>query len=308
MKELKSENVSKLNPLVSVDIITYNHSKYITETIEGVLMQKTNFIYEIVICDDFSIDGTREILLDYQNKFSDKIILRLQDQNLGLRYNYFENKKYCRGKYIAILEGDDYWTDPFKLQKQVDFLDQNELYSMCFTNSMEVFDFAKWTKDAVPFAELENKDYSGSELLSKWLVPTATVMYRNNISYNFKNLDLFLFYDIPLFLKLSESGKIRGFDEITAIYRRHDNAITNQEISTKKYFTHLRSLNQEFDKKYSSLLPYLFAQQYFLLSKFFYKQGSVKALYYALLSLFNDTSILLPQFNRKIKGIFYKKN
>ena len=107
MQVIISEIIEGINPLVSVDIITYNHEKYAAEAIEGVLMQKTNFKYEIVICDDCSTDNTREILLDHQKKYPDKIILRFQEKNVGLRYNYFENKKACRGKYIAICEGDD---------------------------------------------------------------------------------------------------------------------------------------------------------------------------------------------------------
>lgn len=301
MQIIKSEIFESSIPLVSVDIITYNHEKYASKAIEGVLMQKTDFLYEIVICDDFSTDNTREILLDYQKKYPDKIILRFQEKNVGLRYNYFENKKACRGKYIAICEGDDYWTDPNKLQMQVDFLENNHDYSMTFTNSMEVFDFVSWNKDSVPFSNIENRDYIGSELLLNWLVPTATVLFRNNISFDYKYLDLFLFFDIPLFLRLSEFGKIRGFNENTAVYRRHENAITNQQISDKKYFFHLKALNKEFSNRYRYCLPHLYGNKYYQLAKAAYKRRSLLTIYYVFLSMYYDSTTSIPLFKMKLK-------
>jgi glycosyltransferase involved in cell wall biosynthesis len=299
-KDIAIENIK---PLVSIDIITYNHEKFISQAIEGVLMQNVSFLYDLVICDDFSTDDTRNILLNYQKKYPDKIILRFQDKNLGLRFNYFENKKACRGKYIAICEGDDYWTDPNKLQKQVDFLEKNDDYSMLFTNSLEVFEYESWKKNSKPFCKLEDKDYTGADLLKNWLVPTATVVYRNNISYEFRNINSFLFYDIPLFLKLSQYGKVRGLNEITAIYRRHDKSITNQEIPYKKYFSHLKALNIEFEYRYTNVLPYLYANLYFSLAKSTYKKRSIRLIYYTLLSLYYDSSILLPHFKRKIRTL-----
>ncbi|MDP4201301.1 MAG: glycosyltransferase [Bacteroidota bacterium] len=291
------------NPLVSIDIITYNHEKYISDAIEGVLQQNVNFEYEIVICDDCSTDNTRNILIDYQQRYPSLITLRLNKSNQGLKVNYFENKIACRGKYIAICEGDDYWTDPLKLQKQVDFMEQHPEYSMVFTNAMEVFDYQTWTKEPSLFCSLENRDYTGIELLLKWTVPTATVLFRNNIPYPFKHMDQFMFYDIPLFLRLCEYGKIRGINETTAIYRRHDTSITNQEFSNKKYLIHLKALNSEFEGKLKSYLPHLFGEQYYQLAKTAYKRKSLLTLYYAILSLHYDSSIITPLFHRKLQQL-----
>ena len=120
-----------MEPLVSIEIITYNHAPFIRQCIEGVLMQKTTFPYELVIGEDCSTDGTREIVLDYAQKYPEIIRVITSESNVGA----FENEKRayfaCRGKYIAICEGDDYWTDPDKLQKQVDFLEEHPDYSMC---------------------------------------------------------------------------------------------------------------------------------------------------------------------------------
>jgi glycosyltransferase involved in cell wall biosynthesis len=117
-------------PSVSVAMLVYNHERYIAEAIESVLMQKTTFSVQLVIAEDFSSDGTRSILFDYQKRFSDKIKLILQNKNVGLRQNKFDLFLHLQGDYIAVLEGDDYWTDSFKLQKQVNFLENNLDYAM----------------------------------------------------------------------------------------------------------------------------------------------------------------------------------
>lgn len=305
MQIIKSENIGEISPLVSVDIITYNHEKFIIEALEGVLMQKTDFIYEIVICDDYSTDGTRDILINYQKKYPDKIILRLQEKNLGLRYNYFENKKACRGKYIAICEGDDYWTDPNKLQMEVDFLENNLEYSMVFTNALQIFEFEKVKLEPVPFNNLENRDYSGAELLINWIIPTPTVVYRNNISYDFNQIDKYLFYDTPLFLRIHDYGKIRFFNETTAVYRRHESSITYKPITVKQICRYFKGIQLEFPKKYDKEIAFLNAKEYFFEAKREFKKKSLKTINLLILSFFLQPKFLLSKISKKIK---YKKD
>ena len=119
---------------VSVLTITYNHEKYIAQAIESVLIQEVNFDYELVIGEDCSTDKTREIVIDYQRKYPHKIRLLLNEKNLGMHRNFAQTYHACRGQYIAVLEGDDFWTSPHKLQKQVDFLDNNPDFAICFHN------------------------------------------------------------------------------------------------------------------------------------------------------------------------------
>lgn len=119
-------------PMLSVRIVTYQHVNYIAECIDNVLCQQTNFPFEIVIGEDFSTDGTREIVFDYADRYPDKIRVITADMNVGVKANGQRVRKACRGKYIALLEGDDYWCDPLKLQKQVDFLEANPAYSLCY--------------------------------------------------------------------------------------------------------------------------------------------------------------------------------
>lgn len=120
--------------MLSICMIAYNHEKFISEAIESVLMQKTSFDYELVIGEDCSTDTTRKICLEYQQKYPEKIKLLLPEKNLGMMPNFIATLQSCTGKYIALCEGDDYWTDEHKLQKQVDFLEVNLEYAICFTD------------------------------------------------------------------------------------------------------------------------------------------------------------------------------
>jgi len=123
------------NAKVSACIIAYNHEKYIKACLEGALAQKVNFSYEIIISEDCSTDRTREIVKEYQKKYPDKIKLFLNEKNLGLIGNWVKSLKRCRGEYVAICEGDDYWTDTNKLQKQIDFLDSHPEFALSSHNA-----------------------------------------------------------------------------------------------------------------------------------------------------------------------------
>ena len=129
------------NVTVSVLMITYNHENFIREAIEGVLMQKTDFPIELIIGEDCSTDGTRKIVMEYASKYPDIIRPLLPDSNLGMMKNFIETMQAATGKYIALCEGDDYWTDPYKLQKQVDILNKLPDIISVTTNS-SVCDFS----------------------------------------------------------------------------------------------------------------------------------------------------------------------
>src|SRR4030042_404695 len=120
---------------VSACIIVYNHEKYIRDCLDGALAQKVNFDYEIVVSEDCSTDNTREILLEYQKKHPDKIKLFFNEKNLGLSGNWLKSWTRCDGDYMAICEGDDYWIDPDKLQKQVEFLEANPGFALSSHNA-----------------------------------------------------------------------------------------------------------------------------------------------------------------------------
>jgi glycosyltransferase involved in cell wall biosynthesis len=141
------------SPLVSVSCLTFNHSSFIKQCFDGILSQKTDFPFEIVVYDDASTDGTDKIILEYTEKFPNRFNVLIQKENqysqgvrgIAAKFNF----PRCRGKYIAFCEGDDFWTDPLKLQKQVDFLEENPDYSICCTNYSEVDQFGGLVRENI---------------------------------------------------------------------------------------------------------------------------------------------------------------
>ena len=120
------------NLIVSACIITYNQEDYIRECLEGAVSQLVSFDYEIVIGDDCSTDNTFAICQEFALKYPKIVRLFPRKKNLGMIGNWIKTIEDSKGKYIALCEGDDYWTDPLKLQKQVDFLEANLEYVLCF--------------------------------------------------------------------------------------------------------------------------------------------------------------------------------
>lgn len=218
--------------VVSISCITYNHEPYIRKCLDGFVMQKTNFIFEVLIHDDASTDGTATIIREYVDKYPNLIKPIFQTENQyskGVPISQTYNWPRARGKYIALCEGDDYWTDPYKLQKQVDFLEANSDYSLCFANAIEHWEDG--SKDDRCFSNVEDRDYTGVEIYKKWTIPTASVVYRKEIAFSdrFKEVTSnrnFIFGDIVCFLTCAEFGKLRGMSDIVSVYRRHDNGMT----------------------------------------------------------------------------------
>lgn len=212
-------------PLVSVAMLAYNHGAFIREALESVLVQKTDFPIQIVIAEDCSPDDTREIILDYQKRYPKIIKLLLQVENVGAWQNNIDLFGHLDGSYIAALEGDDYWTDSLKLQKQVDFLEKNTDYSLCFHNAIEHFEDQSIADRS--FSKVEDRDYSGPEIYKKWTIATASVVFRKEVvlSAFYKSLlhnRKFIFGDIILFIACAQVGKLKGMTDTMVVYRRHN--------------------------------------------------------------------------------------
>lgn len=168
---------------VSVLFITYNHEPYLKQSLDAVLMQETDFDYEIVVGEDCSTDNTRAILREYADRYPDKFRLLFREKNFGRpTMNVYDTGMHCEGDYIAFLEGDDYWTDSKKLQKQVDFLDKNPEYMAC-THTCEVVDKYGNPENDIEAVNLYNwdGDYTFEDYKNQpyWPGQTATVVSRN---------------------------------------------------------------------------------------------------------------------------------
>lgn len=238
-------------PMVSVFVMVYNHEKYLHECLDGILMQQCNFPFNIVVGEDCSPDRSREILLEYNEKYPGKFKLLLHDKNIGAFANQKAVLLACTGKYIAMCEGDDYWTDPLKLQRQVDFLEENEDFSMIFTNAeVNINCSGKNTNITTGLTLLqESRTIYATEIISKWIVPTASVLFRSNfLDKDFDEISGnkdFMFGDTVLFLYLASKGKVYAMKDFTVAYRRHEDGATNVPIDIiyyEKDYRHLRKL------------------------------------------------------------------
>lgn len=260
---------------VSVLMFVYNQEKYVAEAIESALGQKTDFSYEIVIGEDCSTDKTRNIVKDYQNRYPDTIKLVLQPNNLGLMKNFMQTLKACSGQYIAMLAGDDYWTDTGKLQKQADFLDGHPDFSLCFHNVKTIGNGL-----ATLLCPPGQKIVSGLEdILLKNFIPAVSVMFRKKFFGDFpdwyKDLE---FEDWPLFVLCAEQGKIGYLKEVMAGYRVHAASVTGNILSVpEKYTRHLKDIiefyqavNKHLNFRYSLLIQKMIAAYELLLAEHYF--------------------------------------
>jgi glycosyltransferase involved in cell wall biosynthesis len=211
--------------MVTVCMITYNHEKWIAAAIESVMKQKTDFDFDLIIGEDRSTDRTLEICRSFKEKYPDKIQLISTASNVGMQANFIRTLHQCRGKYIAILDGDDYWTDLSKLQKQVDFLEANPAYSICFHQAEIVY-----AQDIAPFYPDINKHTAETtglnELIEKNYIHSSTSMLRNIVVAHLPDWFIRVYPgDWPLFVLTAEHGQIRFMKETMGAYRIHDSGV-----------------------------------------------------------------------------------
>lgn len=223
------------SPKVQILMLTYNHEPFIAQAIEGVMMQKTNFIYELVVAEDYSTDGTRAVCIKYKALYPDKITLLINDVNIGAIANAMKILDYSTAKYIALCEGDDYWTDSLKLQKQVDFLDTNPNYILCGTDAkILIEDTGLYVNDSM-LTGIKKNDFEFIDMAIKNRVITASVLFRNHEVL--RNLPPWFISspvgDWPLFLILSQFGRVKNFNFIGVTYRKHSGGIYSNATSYK---------------------------------------------------------------------------
>lgn len=224
--------------LLSVCLITYNHAKYIKDALDGVLMQKVSFPWEIIISDDCSTDGTQEILMEYKSKYPLLISLKLQNKNVGPAKTWIDLITAPTSKYIAYSDGDDFWTDPLKLQKQVDFMESNPDYSLCFHNVQIKHEGVK-VKDYLFCDPSEKETHDIKDAISRHGIPTVSMLFRKELLVL---PDWFIHVyngDYALHLIMAYKGKIKYFNDVMAVYRRNQGGLNakgkNSEIWLKLY-------------------------------------------------------------------------
>lgn len=271
---------------VYVSCMTFNQAKFITDALNGFAMQQTTFPFVCTIVDDASTDGEQEVISKYVEKNFDldegsvsfhketeyaHITYAQHKKNrncyfaiLYLKENHYSKKKdkcqYLKEwidgiDYVAICEGDDYWTDPLKLQKQVDFLESHPDYSMCFHTAIQ-----HWEDGCKPdeiFKPIEDREYTGEELFAQWTTATASVMLRRSVLksdiYKMAQQNKkFIYGDIVTWLSAAHEGKVWGMSDVMSVYRKQSEGVTAKYSSE-----HIK------DQAYHSLEIYkVFGEQY----------------------------------------------
>lgn len=231
---------------VSIVMLTYNHSKFIAQAIESVLSQETNFSYEILIGEDESQDGTRGICQKYADRYPDKIKLFLRKRaevrlifgKPNGSYNWFETLNAATGKYIAYLEGDDYWVTKDKLQKQIDFLESNPEYSgschksIVLDEDTQVFkDYRSEIKSILNVKDVVSIDapFHPSSFVFKREFVFPLPSWLINMSSG----------DMALFQIVAHHGPIKGFSDVVSCYRKHAGGITSSKYDNRLKFIFL---------------------------------------------------------------------
>ena len=300
------------NPLVSISIITYNHEKYIAEAIDSVLMQEVNFSYEIIIGDDFSTDNTAEILKKYQQKYPDRIQLILHPRdydNIPGRINNITNLYACRGKYIAMLDGDDVWLNNNKLQTQIEFLENNTDYTLTFHHAILSYPNGDRIpyKTVKPFLEGNQLEFAHADIVKDWFAQTSSLVFRNHLIGEFPEWFWEVYSaDYAIQLLLSKQGKVRYFPELDVKRRFHTKSFTavNQgKIATVKLRINEYYVFHKHFKPFKSYRAYTLARTYFYWSRLAIESGSLKeaGLYLGKTVKYTLIATIYPQTRQKKK-------
>lgn len=207
-------------PKVSVKVVTYNHEDYIRAALDSVFGQRVDFPIEVVIGDDGSTDRTPQILEEYRDRHPGEVRLLLSDRNRGWRDNTRRTLRACRGEYIAVLDGDDYWTDDEKLRKQVEYLEGRRDCTICFHNTEWVFEDGSAPKryHDEPLPEIMTL----KDLLQSNLMHSGAIVFRNGLFDAFPAaFDAVPFNDWPLQVLCAEKGRIGYIHAVMSAHRVH---------------------------------------------------------------------------------------
>lgn len=295
------------NVLVSIHCLAYNHEPYIRQCLEGFVMQKTTFKFEILIHDDASTDHTANIIYEYEKKYPDLLKPIYQTKNQYSQHIDVGrlNLSRAKGKYIAWCEGDDYWTDPLKLQKQVDFLEGHSEYGLCYT---KVRYFHQATKRFI-------KTWGGpytcfDDLFERNTVPTLTVLLRRNL-YNQYIAEIqpeqqhWRMGDYPMWLWFAHESSIKFMPEVTGVYR----ILTNSASHSNEFERNLCFVRSGLDIKryYNTIFKLGISEQIFEYREWclLLRTYAIYMKFWSFLSTFRKGIAVHPSFLFRIESYKY---
>jgi glycosyltransferase involved in cell wall biosynthesis len=266
---------------VSVCITSYNHDRYIAQALESVLMQETSFTYEIVVGDDCSADRTREIIIDYQRRFPGRIRTIFPGRNLGDggRPMFVEIVRACGGEFIAMLDGDDYWTAPNKLQRQVEHLEAHPECSMSYHNALIVYEDGSSRQPEHLNPPNHPAFLTSEDLLWRCSVPSCSAMIRKEVVVEFPAWYFRpIWGDFPMYLLASERGPIAYINAVMGVWRHHGGGIWTSLDAVDRiegFIQMLNNIDEGLRQKYRLTLSAALAFQNFNLARVHAKRGDI---------------------------------
>jgi len=263
IQSIPAEEISGISkdrpPLVSVLMLTHNHEPHIAKAIESILSQECEFPFELIIGEDCSVDRTRGICLYYQKRHPEIVRVVFSDENVGMHRNFSRIWHRARGKYIAMCEGDDYWTDRGKICKQAAWLEERPEFTLCgtLTDKIRLDKDDTWTKCGV-VGPVEIRDrYSIEDLIPHYNFHFSSIMLRKDaVRFPLWFWDMYC-VDRPLYLLCAAKGPVGFLPEITSVYRLHEggtwSTVTQLEKASKsiKLF---ETVNRHFNRRYNKYI------------------------------------------------------
>lgn len=243
MNDIQNKEFQPL--MVSIKCFAYNHEKFIRDTLESFVMQKTNFRFEAIVHDDASTDGTAEIIRGYAEKYPDIIKPIYETENQYSKKDGSLSRimhEACKGKYVAICEGDDYWIDPYKLQKQVDFLESNQDYVICFHRYKQFYQNVLLFDDNIYPLNINDEGFSFNidyYINCSWITQPLTCIYRKDIYDSIINKS---FKDMGLFFFLLKEGSGYVFGDVMGVYRLNNNGVYSSLSHVNKIRADIKEL------------------------------------------------------------------
>jgi glycosyltransferase involved in cell wall biosynthesis len=250
------------SPLVSIVVLSYNQENYIRQTLDSLVRQQhDHFEFEIVVGDDASKDSTRAIIMEYKQQHPGLLVVMPEAPNKGVVINYRDTLHACRGKYISLCAGDDYWHDAMKIQKQVTFLENNPDYNLVFTDINTLFDDRQSIIEnyGTKYEQAVSEGFVFDKLIAgDFAIKALTVCFRRADFDKYVDFEEFVragfkYEDLPTWLELSRHGKFKYFPESTATYRILGNSLSNTKDLPKriKFLEEHYNIKSYFIKKYN---------------------------------------------------------
>lgn len=296
-----------MNAEVTVCIICFNQKNYIEQAIDSVLSQKTNFCFDILIADDHSTDGTSEVIQSYKNRLPEKINLLIQEKNVGPAKNWISLICSPRSKYIAYLDGDDYWTDELKLQKQYDFLESSAQYSLVAHKANVIYELGG---EAVTLKSTTKTDVRGKDILRKWIIPSSSIMFRNCFDNTLPEFFKTATHgDFAFFLFMLQWGKIRILSDFMSVYRINSNGVTQSGFCSLdhnlRHIHQLEMMKSFFGSKHRRLLNKRLSSYYLSSAIYYAKNSAGKKAFQCCSKAVGSYPLFFLNYPRSLASVLY---